>query len=423
MSGILYGLSWPIFEWLNLSFLGWIAFVPLFFYLEKNKTKPSQFILGSFGAMFIFGCISACWLFNFPKSLFEIGIIFILEIFWFSCPFLFLYFIKKNISFQKSIWTFPLIWMIWEWVYLHFEFTMGTHLSSYSQSTNLWLIQYIDITGMWGVSFWLILFNVLIYKSIKKFNYLTHKMDLFKSLIYIALFMLGIPFIYSSTKLLKPTKDFNNSIDIRLIPTNYSSEILLNANMHTHILEKILHQTDSIAFHQINRGVECDLFVWPETGINYSLDQSNLEPLLKEAVHDWGSALLTGCKGVPDIQNPYDKRSFVSSVLISDHDSTLQYHHKTILTPGQEALPFYSILSKLSFLSEHINHAKYSKPGKTSRPLELTTSDNKKYKIGASLCFEQWYPNHWAKLSQNGAEVFIIWQQKVGMAILGFKVS
>lgn len=35
--GTLIGLSWPVFEGVNLSFLAWFAFVPLFVFLEKNR--------------------------------------------------------------------------------------------------------------------------------------------------------------------------------------------------------------------------------------------------------------------------------------------------------------------------------------------------------------------------------------------------
>ena len=164
-SGILYGLSWPIFDAINLSFLVWFAFVPLFVFLEKNKQNFLKSMLGSYAAMVVFGCFSAGWLFNFPSSKLEVAIIFFLEELWFFIPFLIHFFIQKKIGFNKALWLFPLIWMLWEWSYLGLEFTMGTHLSAYSQSNNIWLIQYIDSTGMWGVSFWLMLFNVLIFNS------------------------------------------------------------------------------------------------------------------------------------------------------------------------------------------------------------------------------------------------------------------
>ncbi|MFT5999861.1 MAG: hypothetical protein ACI81P_002320 [Neolewinella sp.] len=36
-TGILHGLSWPILPDVNLSFLAWFAFVPLFILLERHQ--------------------------------------------------------------------------------------------------------------------------------------------------------------------------------------------------------------------------------------------------------------------------------------------------------------------------------------------------------------------------------------------------
>lgn len=175
LCGVLYGLSWPIFEWLNLSFLAWFAFVPLFIFLEKHQDRFWKSMFGSYLAMFVFGCFSAGWLFNFPNPIWQVAIIFFAEELWFFMPFLFLFPIQRKLGFNKALWLFPFVWMLWEWTYLHLEFTMGTHLSAYSQSSNLWLIQHIDLTGMWSISLWLLFFNVLIFKAYQKVNYSLEK--------------------------------------------------------------------------------------------------------------------------------------------------------------------------------------------------------------------------------------------------------
>lgn len=418
-SGILYGLSWPIFDTINLSFLAWFAFVPLFIFLEKNKQHFLKSMLGSYATMVVFGCFSAGWLFNFPSAKLEVAIIFFLEELWFFIPFLIHFFIQKKIGFNKSLWLLPLIWMLWEWSYLGLEFTMGTHLSAYSQSNNIWLIQYMDSTGMWGVSFWLMLFNVLIFKAFKSVDYPFRNRQFYKKLGFISAFMLGIPLIYAAISYNNYSKVKGKKINVSVIPTQFSATYLLDANNSYNAVEEILYRTDSIAFALKDRNRYSDLYLWPETSLKFTMQQTNLSDLLFEAVTDWKSALLTGGRGVSDTTEIHDKREYISGVLISHKKEKPSYHHKTVLTPGQEAIPYHSLLAKIPNFPIEITSTKYFKKGKIGKPLKLITKNNEVFSLGVSLCYEQWYPKHWTALAKKGADFYThlaaeSWYGKVG---------
>lgn len=421
MTGILYGLSWPIFDGVNLSFLAWFAFVPLFIFLEQHKEKFLKSMLGCYAAMVVFGCFSAGWVFNFPISNYKIALIFFLGELWFFMPFLFFYPIQRKIGFQKSIWFFPLIWMLWEWLYLPLEFTMGTHLSPYSQSSNLWLIQFIDATGMWGISCWLLLFNVLIYKAYTKANNNFRSKIFYKNIAVISLLMLGIPLLYSFISFKKYNQLKGKKIDVTIVPTRFSARFLDNPNNMYEVVEQTLKRTDIDAFAKKSQQQLSDLYVWPETGLPYTLQQTNLSDLLFEAVNDWESALLTGGRGIVDTTTVKDLRTYVSGVLISHKNSKPKYHHKTVLTPGQEAIPYHSILAKIPNFPIAENDETYFKKGEKSEPLQLITKNNTKYLLGVSLCYEQWYPQHWATLAVNGAEFYTHLAAEGWYGNVGFK--
>ncbi|WP_299671827.1 apolipoprotein N-acyltransferase [uncultured Polaribacter sp.] len=419
LSGLLYGLSWPIFENLNLSFLAWVAFVPLFIFLEKNQHKFWKSMLGSYTAMVIFGCFAAGWLFNFPQAKLQIAVIFFLEEFWFFIPFLIFFPIQKRIGFNKALWLFPFIWMLWEWTYLSLEFTMGTHLSAYSQSGNIWLIQYIDITGMWGVSFWLLLLNVFIFKAYQSVNYNLKSSWFYKKVGFIVLLMLGIPLLYAAISYSKYNEFKGKSIDVTIVPTQYSARFLNNSDNSFRLVEETLHRTDKIAFTNQEKGKTSDLYIWPETGLPFTMQQSNLSELLFEATTDWKAALLTGARGISDTLNKQDKRNYVSGALISHQVKEIKFHHKTVLTPGQEAIPYHSLLEKIKSFPYKKYDTRFYKKGEKSVPLQFTTKNKKAFLLGVSLCYEQWYPEHWAALSRNGAEFYAHlaaegWYGKVG---------
>lgn len=405
-TGILYGLSWPIFEGVNLSFLAWFAFVPLFLFLEKNSKSFKKSMLCSFAAMVVFEMIAAGWLFNFPVTTAKVVLMFFLEDIWFFFPFFLFYFLQKKYSFDKALWMFPFIWVLWEWIYLDLEFTMGTHLSAYSQSSNIWLIQYIDVTGMWGISFWLMFFNVLIFKAYKESNEKILEKKFLKKISFISLIMLGIPLVYGIFSFFKYDNVTGKKINVSVIPTQFTSTQLLNFESAYSIIEKTLHKSDSIAFTMKDNGIHSDLFVWPESGLTISLQESNIQSVLFEAVNDWEAALITGGRNTKDTLNSNNQKQYVSGVLISHKNKKPIYHHKTILTPGQEVIPYFSLLSKIPGFPIKDNDPRFFIKGTESKPLKVITKNDNQFKVGVSLCFEQWYPKHWTELSKNGAEFY-----------------
>ena len=407
LSGILYGLSWPIFAEINLSFLAWVAFIPLFVFLEKNRQHFWKSMGGSYAAMVIFGCFSAGWLFNFPQATVEIAVIFFLEELWFFVPFIPLFFLQKRIGFRQALWFFPAIWMLWEWIYLHLEFTMGTHLSAYSQSSNIWLVQYIDITGMWGISFWMMLFNVWLYQIWHKRKFNVSQPGFVPKTSIVLLTMIGAPLAYSALAHSLYNDPSSRSIEVGIVPTHFDAEFMENPKNSIEIVNRTLHRNDSVAFAAKDIGKHVDLFVWPETGSMHLLEYSNLGPILYEAVYDWESALVLGCKSRPDDFSDIDNRIHVSGVLVSAQDSIPTYHHKTVMTPGQEALPYHDVLAKLPGFPIAETDRRFLKKGKQSVPIDLKTRDGELFNLGVSLCFEQWYPHHWTTMAVNGADFMV----------------
>lgn len=281
VGGLLYGLSWPIFEGVNLSFLAWFAFVPLFLYAEQNGHSFWRAMLGGYAAMLVFGACTGSWLFHFPQGKGLIAVVVLLELFYIFLPFIPLFFLQRRMGFQRAIWLFPLLWTVWEWTYLQLEFTMGTHLSAYSQSSNTWLIQYVDLTGMWGLSFWLMLFNVLLYKAYLASEQQLMSPRLFRRVVRVALPMLALPLLYAATPSASQTAARGELLDVALVPTNFSAATLNDPQLGIATVENTLYLTDSLAFSRQAMGLPAaDLYVWPETGINYQMGYGNLGPLL-----------------------------------------------------------------------------------------------------------------------------------------------
>ncbi|MDP2970295.1 MAG: apolipoprotein N-acyltransferase, partial [Deltaproteobacteria bacterium] len=166
LSGILLALSFPNFD---LEFLAWFAFVPLFYSIER-KGPFHAFILGfltgfaSFLGILYWIIVAVHTYGNIP--LIPSALILLLLVGYLSLfigAFTFLYrFIQIRLGLQ-TILLAPLLWVSLE--YLRSFFLTGFPWASlgYSQYMNLPFIQMADITGVYGLSFVILLVNASLY--------------------------------------------------------------------------------------------------------------------------------------------------------------------------------------------------------------------------------------------------------------------
>jgi apolipoprotein N-acyltransferase len=405
-TGILYGLSWPILPDVNLSFLAWFAFVPLFVFLERQQNSFWKSLAGTYGAMLIFGLLTAGWLFSFPQAKVQIATIVLLEVFYFTFPVIPFFFLQRRLGFDRALWLFPLLWTVWEWLYLSLEFTMGTHLSAYSQSSNTWLIQYIDLTGMWGIACWLLFFNVLIYRAYRAAGDRVLTGAFWRKLAPPVVLMLGLPLAYGVYAFGQFDGRAGKSLSVTVVPTYFTAGFYKDYRNHRIGIERTLHVTDSLHYAQRESNTVPELYLWPETGTYLTLEEAQLAKVLREAVVDYDAALLTGSSILADTATG-DFRNYVTGTLLSAQTPTIHHHRKTQLTPGQEIIPYHRWLAKLPGFPVALEDPNFRKRGNSAQPLPLTTWDDEKFALGVSLCFEQWHPAHWAAMARNGAEVFL----------------
>ena len=406
-SAILYPLSWATYSGPNLSFLAWFALVPLFIYLSKQTDNFKKFYGSSLLVVSCWTLVTSGWLFHFPTPKWQIILTIFSETIHISLPFAILFLWQKKIGFNKSLILFPFIWIAWEWLYIPLQHTMGTHLIAYSQGNNLWLIQMADIGGMWLVGFWVMMFNVALYFSLRSIQFEWHSQNALIAITKVCGVMIIPILLYSYFSIEKWSNYSKSGIQISIIPTQFESSYLTHEPNQRVIIENTLHRTDSLAFELIKSNRGSDLYVWPEAGTSYWSSFSNITKLLYSASTDWGGSLLTGCKGIPIKDD--DNNAHISAVMISPKINNtvtpLQYHHKTVLVPGSETIPYKDFIMPL-FDTAH-KDKNYFSPGTSFQPLQLKTKQGAEFKVGISLCYEQWFPSIWARQAINGAEFFV----------------
>ncbi|NTW46864.1 MAG: apolipoprotein N-acyltransferase, partial [Chlorobaculum sp.] len=158
LSGLLLGISFPTWPSIHLEPLAWIALVPLLISLEREE-RFGPFFRKSWMAMLLF-CIITLWWVSLATLVGGILTVFVQSLFS-TVPLLAFYFFRKKVGFRRALLALPFVWTGWEWAYMQQDFSLGWLTFGNSQANLLWMVQYADVTGVWGVSFWLVSFNVL----------------------------------------------------------------------------------------------------------------------------------------------------------------------------------------------------------------------------------------------------------------------
>ncbi len=294
LSGLLLGLSVPCFSFEPLGFLAWAWIVPLLFELRRTEKFPA-FIGRVMIAVGIGFSIITLWVVN--ASVYGFLASTLMGTFVWTIPFVWLCFVRRFLNWNVALVSLPFFWTAWEWLYHLTPFSFGAVRLGYTQADLLWLIQYADITGVEGVTFWLVAVNVALYLLVKKLaestaiapnlNWRKLKRVVPEAILISTLF--ALPLAYAAFIFFKPQSP-EKEISIAAVQPNispfadYSREILPN------IFGKQLALTDKIV--QTNAP---DLILWNEVAVPYILsEEAAANNYLAKQIKKWNAPVLTG---------------------------------------------------------------------------------------------------------------------------------
>ncbi len=434
-TGILLGLSFPP---LPFNLFAFIAFIPIFFANDNFIIKKK--FLQYYITFFIYHGITNWWISSWqPNSdtylLISGLVVWLVHPVFFTIPLLIYDYIKKIIGKEKAVWLFPIIWVAYEWCRTLTDIAYPWLTIGYTQAYNIYWNQFADIAGIWGISFVILLANVVIYRIItianeNKINSLNFQLMSNKKIRFLLLFlfiMITIPIVYSLERINK----FNHE---KLLSTNPTITVgLVQANINPWDKWSGI-VFDQIAIHQrlqdslISSFGVIDLSIWSETAVHYvSLDFNSNHNFgyFEEWVNNTGISLLTGFadlyilkpdeKITPtakylnwDSSKAYD--TFNSVLLLNPHPynkKNPQIYHKIKLTPFGEAIPFIEFLSFLRpFLEWNVGISSWRR-GDSIFNLTIQ-NQNVNTEIGTVICIESVYPDFVRQFTRKGAEILSV---------------
>ena len=374
LSGILLFFCFPK---ANLSFLAWIALIPLI--ASVKGAKPGKSFLFGFISGVVFFCGYLYWLvptFTAAGEPWITGVVVLLLLSSYLALYLAV-FCALSTRFSNPLFLASL-WVVLEYIKGHLFSGIPAGILGYSQWNFLPVIQVCDITGVYGVSFLIVFVNVAVFRYIlSRFSKPLIRGGA-RGLIYASLIFAAFLF-YGAYRLSGPgEKGESPGFKVAVLQGNIDQYKKWDRNY----ADEIMNVYDRLAKESTFRD-RPDLIVWPESSIpGFLLEEKQLYRRIK------GLANLTQAYHLIGSADTRDGKYFNSAVLLSPDGSVASRYDKIHLVPFGEAVPLKSFLGKFI---KAVNELGGFTAGEKYTVFSLPFN-NRPVRFSSNICFESIFP-------------------------------
>ncbi len=425
LSGLLLGLSFPPYPFNLLAFIGFVPLLINFTEVSNKKWKFAQIYL----TFFIYHSLCNWWIGSWqadtdPYLTASAIALALMHPFFFFLPFIPFFYLQRKYGNNTALWIFPFLWVSFEWLHSLGEFSYPWLSIGNTQIQATYWIQFIDIFGIWGASFLVVVVNILIIKSIIVFKSNTVKGKMFFFRIRLNLFLLlliiFLPLIYSLMAIpkWKQRSDFAKKINVGIIQPAINPWRKWDSSPQLQIENQIRMQ-DSLM--ELNPDI--DLMLWSETSIPTHINFS--EKSEYNFLQNWSSkhnvSVMTGFAEIeiyrnldsaPPTSNYFRNdsgtkfESFNSAIMVNPDGQNSKYR-KMKLTPFAERLPYADyLLFMRSWFEWGVGISGWG-IGREQNNL-LLTRNSINTNIAPIICIESIYPGFVSNFANQGAELFTV---------------
>lgn len=412
LSGILFYLGWPT---LGFPLFLFFAFTPLLF-AENTLRNTKNSSLKVFGAAYlsflIWNFSTTAWLYY--ASLFGVLIAVLVNSLLMALFFLLFHWVAKK-SAPKIYWPFFIsIWLVFEKMHLHWEFSwpwlnLGNGFSEYPS----W-IQWYEYTGTFGGSLWILIVNILFFNLINA--YFKEQKFSFRKITTVGLWI-SIPLLFS-LYLFQNYSIKGIQKEVILLQPNVDPYTEKYAQSNAEVIEGLLEQTQE----KITPNTQ--FVIAPETvlaentpyeNFQYSVGNSLLHRFIYQ--HPKVSFLL----GIDTYDILYNKAltnpasnqveeniwvNFYNSALFINQSNSIQKYNKSKLVVGVENLPYKPFFEPL--LKNYMIDLGGTMSTKTTQQERSVFTDKDGTKIAPIICYESVYGEYVSGYAKNKADFLAI---------------
>lgn len=361
-----------------------VCFVPFLISLQQLAELKTRILAGFLFGLLYFG-LASFWIHNVN------GFIFCAAVLYQSC-FMALFALGCHVLLRnaKEGEIFPYITIACLWVGIEYLRSLGylglpIGLAGYQLIPNLYLIQSASIFGIYGLSFYVLLINCLLFLLLQKGRSRTGRFSL---LVSILVLIFGNLF-YGQYVLGKDHVVQEQTAAI------IQANIKPDRKWDVKFIERNIEQHEKLS--RLALGEEPDLIIWPETAVACFLLHPARESLLKRIesfAADIQTPLLIGTQDIKVDAN--GKAAFNSAILISKEGNVVRKYDKMKLVPFVERAPANALIPVLRKVEGLMP---IYVPGK-----RLTLFENKGTKFSTIICYEALFPRLIRKFVKGGAQ-------------------
>ena len=411
VSGVLLALAFPKVDW---NILAWVAFIPLL-WLTQGQTLRRAFGLGWLAGMGFYLCtlywiVDTIGLYSNIPHIIAVGPLLL------ACTILSVYTgvfaAGLSVYHQRGPhnggWPLlvfgPMLWVALEWVRSFFFIGFPWVSLGYSQYNFLNLIQFVEYTGVYGLSALVIFGNIVLFSAFSRPG--RGRLLLVLLLIVTGLWGWGN---WRRSQLAALPKA--HTLNVGIAQGNIAQDQKWNPNYQEITLARYEQLTRQITEHAV------DLVIWPEAAVPFFFQSDvTYRGRLLNLAQDTNTPILFGS---PAFRADGTELTLFNRAYLLSPDTTLLGHYdKMTLTPFGEYIPFQGSL--LFFLDKFVEGIGDFAPGTTptvfSLPLKsqpALPSDDKAgdadsfETFGVLICYEGVFPDLARRFVHNGARLLI----------------
>ena len=291
-----------------------------------------------------------------------------------------------------AIISFPSFILMWNWLLtksdLNYPWTDLGYALSYYQT----LIQAADLAGVYLISLFTIVINLLIYGSIS--NVFALEKQKRSNLIYTSIIIISVFYFYGAIRLSQLHDNPEESLTVGLVQGNVTKDIKWSPAS----LQYSFDTYNQLSKEAVEDGAQ--FVIWPETAIpTYVVQETASMDQMKKIASGLNVPILTGTVFYETV-GPREYIYFNSAILIEPNKDDYQLYSKIHLVPVSEKIPFserYKILRDI-----HLGQADFSS-GREQTVLKLNGDT-----FGTLICFESVFPGYANDYIAKGAKFLVV---------------
>ena len=370
-----------------------VVLVPFFFYLRGKSFLDA--CRGGYVVGFLWAAGTVYWI-GWATVIGLIGVLIIMPLFIALFSVIHVWFWK--IWGSKSLFLMPFTWSGMEILTSLSPLAFPWNSLAYTQSYTPVMIQYISYTGMYGVTIWVVLINVLVFFLI--INYKDKKL---LKIIVISILLLIISVWGYGKWMISRGLPSENKVRIALVQGNIDpykkwTPTFIDSNF-------VIYSELTRQAYERNP----DLIVWPETATAcYLLHKTQYFRLVRTMVDSMQIPLLTGSHDYMRIDSK-TVNMYNSALLISPNLVKVQKYSKMRLVPFSERVPFAEELPLLYRMSRKLDLdiGDYSK-GDSVVVFNIHSDQGEDLRFSVVICYESVFPDLVRKFTKRGAQFLVV---------------